>query len=85
MLLREVMELLEEQSPLYYACDWDNSGLLAGRSNQDIRKIYIALDASDEAVEEAVLEDAPSADLWRNEARCCRGFYRKAPYETDRK
>lgn len=43
MLLREVMELLEEQSPLYYACDWDNSGLLAGRSNQDIRKIYIAL------------------------------------------
>ncbi len=58
MLLREVMELLEEQSPLYYACDWDNSGLLAGRSNQDIRKIYIALDASDEAVEEAGLEEA---------------------------
>ena len=58
MLLKEVMELLEEQSPLYYACDWDNSGLLAGRSNQDIRKIYIALDASDEAVEEAVLEEA---------------------------
>ena len=50
----EIMERLEELSPTMYAEDWDNVGLLVGRREKDVRKIYIALDATDEVIEEAV-------------------------------
>lgn len=58
MNCREIIEILEAQSPLSYACDWDNVGLLAGSPAKEINKIYIALDASDEAVDEAVFMGA---------------------------
>lgn len=58
MNCREIMEILEAQSPLSYACDWDNVGLLAGSPAKEIKKIYIALDALDETVEEAVFMGA---------------------------
>ena len=54
MKVKEIMQILEEQSPLSYACGWDNSGLLAGNPEKEVQKVYIALDASDEAVDEAV-------------------------------
>lgn len=54
MECKEVIRLLEQQSPKDYACDWDNVGLLVGREDKEIKKIYIALDATDEAIEEAV-------------------------------
>lgn len=54
MNLKDVIAILEEQSPKSLACDWDNVGLLAGRTDKEIQKIYIALDATDEAVEAAV-------------------------------
>lgn len=57
---KEVIRLLEQQSPKDYACDWDNVGLLVGREDKEIKKIYIALDATDEAIEEAV---AAGADM----------------------
>ena len=47
----EVMERLEELSPKMYADDWDNVGLLVGRRDKEVRKIYIALDATDEVIE----------------------------------
>lgn len=54
MNCRELMRVLEEQSPLSYACDWDNSGLLAGDPDMEVKTVYIALDASDEAVSAAI-------------------------------
>lgn len=54
MECRKVIEILERQSPKSYACDWDNVGLLVGREDKEIQKIYIALDATDEAINEAV-------------------------------
>ncbi len=50
---RKIIEILEAQSPLSYACDWDNVGLLAGNADKEIHKIFISLDATDEAVDEA--------------------------------
>ncbi len=50
----EVMERLEELSPTMYAEEWDNVGLLVGRREKEVRKIYVALDATDEVIEEAV-------------------------------
>ncbi|MBO5303182.1 MAG: Nif3-like dinuclear metal center hexameric protein [Lachnospiraceae bacterium] len=55
---RELIQILEEQSPVSCACDWDNVGLLVGSPDKEVKKIYIALDATDEAIEEAVMVQA---------------------------
>ena len=54
MKCHEVIARLEELSPPSYAADWDNVGLLVGRKEKEIRKVYIALDATDEAIRNAV-------------------------------
>ncbi len=54
MKCQDIFSVLEERYPLVYACDWDNVGLLAGDREQEVRRVYIALDATDAAVEEAV-------------------------------
>ncbi len=58
MKCSEVIEILNRQSAESYACSWDNPGLLAGRREKEVKKVYIALDAGDEAVEEAVSKGA---------------------------
>lgn len=58
MKCRKIIQQLEVLAPMDYACDWDNPGLLAGRMDKEVNKVYIALDATDEVVEEAVRLDA---------------------------
>lgn len=58
MKCSEIIEILEKLAPLSMACDWDNPGLLAGRYDKEVKKILLALDATDEVVEEAVLMKA---------------------------
>jgi dinuclear metal center YbgI/SA1388 family protein len=50
----EIIEMLETLSPAEYAEEWDNIGLLAGRRDKDVESVYIALDATDEVIDEAV-------------------------------
>lgn len=50
----ELIKQLEQLAPVSCACDWDNVGLLAGRSDKEIKKVFLALDATDEVVEEAI-------------------------------
>lgn len=50
----EIAELMEKLSPIRYACDWDNVGMHVGRNDNEIKKILVTLDVSDEAVEKAV-------------------------------
>ncbi len=54
----EWISRLNELAPESYACDWDNPGLLAGRTDKEIRKVLIALDADDGIVDLAVREKA---------------------------
>lgn len=54
MRCEEIMEKLETLSPKNYAEDWDNIGLLAGRRDKDVETVYIALDATDEVIADAV-------------------------------
>lgn len=54
MICREVIEKIESRYPKSFAMEWDNVGLLAGRSDKEVKKIYIALDATDEVIEEAI-------------------------------
>jgi len=50
----EIIEKLEQIVPTKYAEEWDNVGFLAGRREKKIQTIFIALDATDEIIEEAM-------------------------------
>lgn len=50
----KIIDMIEEKFPTEYALEWDNVGLLAGRLGKEVRKILIALDATDEVVKQAV-------------------------------
>ena len=54
----QIIEILCRQAAEAYACDWDNAGLLAGRREKEVHKVYIALDATDGAVEDAIAKGA---------------------------
>lgn len=58
MQCREVLKRLDELAPRAYACEWDNPGFLAGRGEKEIRRVLVALDATDEVVEQAIREHA---------------------------
>jgi dinuclear metal center YbgI/SA1388 family protein len=53
---KEVRAQLEQLSPVAYACDWDNVGLLVGHEEQQVNRVLVALDASVGAVDMAVNE-----------------------------
>lgn len=52
------MECLEKVSPKMYAESWDNVGLLIGSEEKEVKKVMIALDASDTVVAQAAEEKA---------------------------
>lgn len=54
MLCKEIIEIIERKYARSYAMSWDNVGLLCGRLDKPVKKIYVALDATDEVVEHAV-------------------------------
>lgn len=54
MRCEQIMEKLEELSPAQFAQSWDNVGLLVGRPDKEVKSVYVCLDATDEALEEAI-------------------------------
>lgn len=58
MLCREVIDIIEKKYPKEYALEWDNVGLLAGRDDKEVHRIYVALDATDEVIDAAVSSHA---------------------------
>lgn len=58
MKCQEIITILKKQAPEHYACEWDNVGLLVGDAKKEVQKIYIALDATEETIEEAIEQKA---------------------------
>ena len=54
MLCKEIMEVIEQTYSRTYAMSWDNVGLLVGRDDKEVQKIYLAVDATDEVIDAAV-------------------------------
>ncbi len=54
MKLAEIVELFQEKAPAETAEEWDNSGLLVGSADTDIRTVVVALDITPQAFEHAV-------------------------------
>ena len=48
------MRKLEERWNPSYALEWDNVGLLVGREEKEIKKIFTALDATEETIAQAL-------------------------------
>lgn len=55
---KELYTLLQKYFPNGAAVSWDNVGLLCGRMNKDIKKVYIGLDATAEVVDGAIKVNA---------------------------
>ena len=53
MICREFIKEKDARFPQPYAMEWDNVGLQVGRSDKEVKRIYLALDATDEVIEEA--------------------------------
>lgn len=54
MLCKEIIQVIEAAYPREAALDFDNVGLLAGRSEKEVNRVYIALDATDAVIDRAV-------------------------------
>ncbi|MEE8835567.1 MAG: Nif3-like dinuclear metal center hexameric protein [Eubacteriales bacterium] len=54
MRSEEIISRLEEEYPLSCAEDWDNPGLLVGRRGREVENVFVALDATEETISEAV-------------------------------
>ncbi|EGK8022619.1 Nif3-like dinuclear metal center hexameric protein [Campylobacter lari] len=53
MKIKEIYDYLDTISPFNTQSSWDNSGLLLGNFDQDINKIYLALDVDMHLIENA--------------------------------
>ncbi len=51
------MQVIEATYPRHKALEWDNVGLLVGRQDKDVQKVYVALDMTDAVIEEAIEKD----------------------------
>ena len=58
MLCKDIITVIETTYPKHAAVEWDNVGLLAGRADKEVRCIYVALDATDEVIEDAICKGA---------------------------
>ena len=58
MKCSDICTLIELEYSPEYACDWDNVGLLAGRRDKEVKKVLLALDATDEVIRTAVEGEA---------------------------
>ena len=56
MKIKDITDFLESLAPLQYQESYDNSGLIVGDKNTPVKKALIALDATEEVIDEAIAE-----------------------------
>lgn len=49
-----IMDAMEQLAPKKVACDWDNVGLLVGSPQQEVKRILVCLDATEDTAEQAI-------------------------------
>ncbi|WP_072449088.1 Nif3-like dinuclear metal center hexameric protein [Blautia sp. Marseille-P3201T] len=54
MKCKDIIAKIEEKYPVSFAESWDNSGFLAGDASWEVRKVFLALDATDEVIDAAI-------------------------------
>lgn len=56
--VQDILNIINDRSPFSAACDWDNVGLLVGNADWEVRRLYLALDATDEVIAHAAEKNA---------------------------
>ena len=54
MLCKDIIEIIERTYPKQAAMEWDNVGLLVGRTDKEVKSILVALDLTDDVLTEAI-------------------------------
>lgn len=54
MKLKDIINIIENEYPLFLCYDWDNAGLFYGDLDKEIKKITVSLDVCDKAVQQAI-------------------------------
>ncbi len=54
MRCKEIIQLLEQQFPVKYAVQGDKTGFAVGDRDKEVTHIFVAVDATDENIEEAI-------------------------------
>ncbi len=54
MIVKEIFEYLDKKAPVAYKMDFDNPGFLVGDSKWPVEKAVLALDITDEVIDEAI-------------------------------
>ncbi|MCD8327014.1 MAG: Nif3-like dinuclear metal center hexameric protein [Lachnospiraceae bacterium] len=57
MTCKEVTQWLEQLSPVSFAEEWDNVGLLVGRPERNVERVMLCLDVTENIIEQAVNGD----------------------------
>lgn len=55
--IQNIMDLMEGFAPIKLKEDFDNVGLMVGDANENVRKVLLALDCTDEVIEEAIVKN----------------------------
>lgn len=58
MNCKEIIDQIEAVYPKTAACGWDNVGLLVGRKQKNVEKIFVAVDLTDDILEQAIQQQA---------------------------
>lgn len=54
MLCKEIINGIECTYPKQAASEWDNVGLLVGRTEKEVKQIYVAVDVTDQVIDAAI-------------------------------
>lgn len=54
VLVKDIMNFMEQIAPKNLAENWDNVGLMIGNENQEVKKVLVALDCTAEVIDEAI-------------------------------
>lgn len=54
--IQDIINLMEKFAPVRLKEDFDNVGLMVGDANEEIKKVLLALDCTDDVIEEAILK-----------------------------
>ena len=56
MTVKDIVSVIEEFAPLSLQADYDNSGLVVGRLNDEVHGVLLAVDVTEEVLDEAERE-----------------------------
>lgn len=57
MRCKEIMDIIESVYPKDAALSFDNVGLQAGRQNKEVKKVYLALDATEKVIADSIQKE----------------------------